>query len=255
MLRSTSIAAAPKILSVWFNILLPGQKITQALAYPECLDLTAWQTATQSEDTVPLHYRLNAVISHIGDDDAGHYIATVRGREQGRFWVISDDNGEMFDRDEFLANLQVPLLVWKCGEEGAGFQVYGLMYERVDGDEEVEGALEEEEMVGGEAQETAGAAGEEQTTNSGEKGVPDEDECTPDGNVNAPTMDEIAPLDGELSCSGETTITGDETLAPREEDVILIEQVITAHENGEQIEGGEAVIGWVKEEEGAWVWL
>ncbi|KAH7089900.1 hypothetical protein FB567DRAFT_619240 [Paraphoma chrysanthemicola] len=252
MIRSTSIAAAPKILSVWFNILLPGQKTTHALAYPEYLDLTAWQTGAESEDTaqpVPLRYRLNAVISHIGDDEAGHYIATVRGRGKGTFLAISDEDGEMFSRDEFLANPQVPFLIWNCGEGGEGFQVYGLMYERVDEEEEVEEAEEEEEMVASEAQETVGAADEEPMTNSGEEVMPEEDEITSDEKENAPAVAEMTPVDGEMSSSEETTISSDEILSSDDEDTILIEEVITAHEEGEENWEGEAVIVSVEEQE------
>tara|TARA_R110002003_G_scaffold1048_4_gene22185 strand:- start:322 stop:1029 length:708 start_codon:yes stop_codon:yes gene_type:complete len=87
MYRTSDIAAAPEILSIALQIMLPGGKARHALKYPEILDLTV----CQADSTRPLYYRLNAVVSHLGEDDAGHYIASVRSREPGRFTAISDN--------------------------------------------------------------------------------------------------------------------------------------------------------------------
>jgi hypothetical protein len=127
MYRASDIAAAPEILSIALQIMLPGGKVRHALKYPEILDLTV----CQADSTRSLYYRLNAVVSHLGEDDAGHYIASVRSREPGRFTAISDDELEEFSRAEFLANPQQPQTFWR--REGKdGFQVYMLMYTQID---------------------------------------------------------------------------------------------------------------------------
>jgi hypothetical protein len=63
--------------------------------------------------------------------NAGHYIASVRGRDPTEFVCISDEVREDFSLQEFMANPQRPTDE-DIGEYPEGYQVYMLMYERDD---------------------------------------------------------------------------------------------------------------------------
>jgi uncharacterized UBP type Zn finger protein len=126
--RVRHILAAPKILAVHLQILSHTGKIFHTLTYPQHLDLTARQTHT----TLPLRYKLMGVVAHGGTGiNAGHYIASMRGRDTTNFMCISDDVREDFSLQEFMDNPQRPTdeEIWDPPE---GYQVYMLMYERDD---------------------------------------------------------------------------------------------------------------------------
>jgi uncharacterized UBP type Zn finger protein len=122
--RRSTIIAAPKILVVQLQILTP-LKTLHALRYSDIISLTAYQAFP----TLPLNYVLRGVVSHCGDTaDTGHYIASVRQRDQSRFMCISDEETQRFNRLQFIANPQRPTQM-----QADDFQVYMLVFERADG--------------------------------------------------------------------------------------------------------------------------
>ncbi|CAO2648438.1 Nn.00g077050.m01.CDS01 [Neocucurbitaria sp. VM-36] len=123
--RDCEIVVAPKILIVKFRILMFRRKIRHTLPCPEDLDLTAHQQVP----TLPLRYRLSSLVSHGGGHNGGHYIATVRGQEQGTYTCLSDHRRFNFTHAEFLQNPQ------GRGRRIPGhnhFEVYMLSYIRDD---------------------------------------------------------------------------------------------------------------------------
>lgn len=110
-----------------FKILLSGGKVDHTLTYPEILTLTN----DQEVKNLPLNYRLMGVVSHFGEGaEEGHFIASVRGRQNGVFTCISDDGTAQTNRAGFLANpVQPPAsMSWARNQ----FEAFMLMYERDD---------------------------------------------------------------------------------------------------------------------------
>lgn len=71
------------------------------------------------------------VISHFGEGaETGHFIASVRGRQNGAFTCISDNETGQTNRAGFLNNpVQPPVGMSWAGNQ---FEAYMLMYERDD---------------------------------------------------------------------------------------------------------------------------
>lgn len=129
------IVAAPKILCVRFLILTYAGKIYQTLNYPEILDLTNRQEVNRLQ----LRYRGTGVVTHRRERvRGGHYIASVRGR-QNQFTCISDEDTAPFTLNRTLANPMRPpgalgTLIGQSKKKKPAtmFQAYMLMYERDD---------------------------------------------------------------------------------------------------------------------------
>lgn len=151
--RETEIVAAPKILRIQLQILMPQHKIFHHLTYPNMLDLTT----RQQIPTLPLQYRLSSVVSHTGDFvDAetggvervrfprnksskgtvnqppsrtsekmivGHYIASVL-EPDGTYSTVNDSGVRTITQRAFLSNPQ--------RSAGQGFEVSVLTYVRDD---------------------------------------------------------------------------------------------------------------------------
>lgn len=72
------------------------------------------------------------MVAHGGTGiNAGHYIASVRGRDPSEFMCISDHIREGFSLQEILANPQRPT-VRRVKKLARTYEVYMLMYERDD---------------------------------------------------------------------------------------------------------------------------
>lgn len=89
--RIYEIVEAPEILVIQLarlQIGADGDYVESAdVLYPETLDLHQF-----TQNHTALKYRLHGAVGHEGEDDAGHYIAAVRHRDDAGFSTVSDLN-------------------------------------------------------------------------------------------------------------------------------------------------------------------
>lgn len=124
--KTIRILAAPAILKLSYKLIVPivqngvttgFHKIRRPIPYPASLDLNK---AGQAGSALPLRYKLSSVISHHGDVNAGHYIATAKGPVDT--FQISDSVVNRVNPANLLDNPQ-------C-RNGQSFQVYTLTFLR-----------------------------------------------------------------------------------------------------------------------------